>query len=114
LAAICIVQVKLIYANRPYEKTPMKTTAEVKQGSDGKLQFLAARLDNWDITKLVDTSKIVGVKTLEQKVKSGKPAVVDVEISDKVVEDVINRLWGYAKYNYVQAVYGIPESFRFP
>ncbi|MGI0037332.1 MAG: hypothetical protein ACRD99_03135 [Nitrososphaera sp.] len=43
-----------------------------------------------------------------------EPVVVDVEISDKVVEQVINKLWGYAKHNYLQAVYGIPESFRFP
>ena len=91
----------------------MKTTAEVKRQSDGKLQFLAARLDNWDITNLVDASK-VDVKALEQKVKTGKPVEIEVVISDKAVEKVISKLWGYAKYNYVQAVYGIPESFRFP
>jgi len=91
----------------------MKTTAEVSQRSDGKLQFLAARLDMWDITNLVDTSKF-DVRALERKVKAGKPVKVEVDISDKTIEQVINKLWGYAKYNYVQAVYGIPESFRFP
>jgi hypothetical protein len=94
----------------------MKTTAEVRIQKDNegkeKLHFLAARLNNWDITNLVDTSK-VDVRALEQKIKKGA-VVVEVEISDKIVEDVINRLWGYAKHNYIQAVYGIPESFRFP
>ena len=97
----------------------MKTTAEVKVQKDKegkeKLQFLAARLDNWDITNLVDESKIVNVKALKEKAKMSKKNVyVEVELGDKIVEDVISRLWGYAKYNYVQAVYGIPESFRFP
>lgn len=92
----------------------MKTTAEVRmQESDNKLQFLAAKLDNWDITHLVDTSK-VDVKALEQMVTNGESVVVEVEINDKAVEQVISKLWGYAKHNYVQAVYGIPESFRFP
>lgn len=95
----------------------MRTTAEVRIQKDKEekenLQFLAARLDNWDITNLVDTSK-VDVKALEQKVKNGEAVAVEVEISDKAVEQVISKLWGYAKYNYVQAVYGIPESFRFP
>lgn len=44
----------------------MKTTAEVKLQKDKegkeKLQFLAPRLDNWDVTSLVDVSKIVDVK----------------------------------------------------
>ena len=97
----------------------MKTTAEVKLQKDKegkeKLQFLAARLDNWDVTSLVDVSKIVDVKKLKDKLKiDNASAFIEVELSDKVVENVINRLWGYAKYNYVQAVYGIPESFRFP
>lgn len=97
----------------------MKTTAEVrvqkdKEGTE-KLQLLAARLDNWDVTNLVDDAKIVDVKALKEMLKIGEGSVfVDVELKDKAVEDVINRLWGYAKYNYVQAVYGIPESFRFP
>jgi hypothetical protein len=92
----------------------MKTTAEVRmQKGDDKLRFLAARLDNWDITNLVDTSK-VDVKALETIVKKGEGVVIEVEISDKAVEQVLNKLWGYAKYNYIQAVYGIPESFRFP
>jgi hypothetical protein len=92
----------------------MKTTAEVRmQKSDDKLQFLAARLDKWDITHLVDTSK-VDVKALEKKVKNGEAVEIEVEINDKAVEQIINKLWGYAKHNYVQSVYGIPESFRFP
>jgi hypothetical protein len=92
----------------------MKTTAEVRmQEGEDKLQFLAAKLDNWDITHLVDTSK-VDVKALETIVKKGESVIIEVEISDKAVEQVINKLWGFAKYNYVQAVYGIPESFRFP
>jgi len=91
----------------------MKTTAEVKKQSDNKLQFIAAKLDNWDITHLIDASK-VDVKALEQKLKKGETVVVEVEISDKAVEQVISKLWGYAKHNYLQAVYGIPESFRFP
>jgi len=69
----------------------MKTTAEVRKQGDGKLQFLAARLDNWDITYLVDTSK-VDVKALEQIVKEGEAVIVEVEISDKAVEQVISRL----------------------
>ena len=97
----------------------MKTTAEVKVQKDKegkeKLQFLAARLDNVDVTNLVDDSKIVNAKALKDKVKVGRGSVfVEVELSDKVVEHVISTLWGYAKHNYVQAVYGIPESFRFP
>ena len=97
----------------------MKTTAEVKLQKDKegkeKLQFLAARLDNRDVTSLVDVSKIDDVKKLKDKLKiDNVSAFVEVELSDKVVENVINRLWEYAKYNYVQAVYGIPESFRFP
>lgn len=97
----------------------MKTTAEVrvqkdKEGKE-KLQFLAARLDNWDVTNLVDESKIVNVKALKEKAKTSKNSVfVEVDLSDKVVERTINTLRGYAKHNYVQAVYGIPESFRFP
>jgi hypothetical protein len=95
----------------------MKTTAEVRiqKDKEGKesLQFLAARLNHWDITNLVDTSK-VDVKTLETNVKKREAVVVEVEISDRAVEQVIDKLWGYAKYNYIQAVYGIPESFRFP
>jgi hypothetical protein len=83
-----------------------------KEG-DNKLQFLAARLDNWDITSLIDTSKI-DVKALEQIAKKGETVTVEVEISDKAVEQVISKLWGYAKANYIQAVYGLPESFRFP
>jgi hypothetical protein len=93
----------------------MKTTAEVRMQKEGdnKLQFLAARLDNWDITSLIDTSKI-DVKALEQIAKKGETVTVEVEISDKAVEQVISKLWGYAKANYIQAVYGLPESFRFP
>ena len=95
----------------------MKTTAEVRlQTKEGKqtLQFLAAKLDNWDVTSLVDSSKL-DVKGLEKQAVGGiQPLFVEVEISDKAVEHAISRLWGYAKQNYVQAVYGIPESFRFP
>ena len=96
----------------------MRTRTEVrlqKQGGKDTLQFLAAKMDNWDVTSLVDASKL-HVKGLEKQVSIGtdEPVVVDVEISDKVVEQVISKLWGYAKYNYLQAVYGIPESFRFP
>jgi hypothetical protein len=95
----------------------MRTTTEVRlQKHEDKetLQFLAARMDNWDVTSMVDTTKL-DVKALEKQVTGSKdPVVVDVEISDKAVEQVITKLWGYAKYNYVQAVYGIPESFRFP
>ena len=95
----------------------MKTTTEVRlqnQGGKETLQFLAAKMDNWDVTSLVDASKL-DVKGLEKLVRNGRddPVVVDVEISDKVVEQVINKLWGYAKHNYLQAVYGIPEIFRF-
>ncbi|HJS83523.1 MAG TPA: hypothetical protein VJ742_11890 [Nitrososphaera sp.] len=95
----------------------MKTTTEVRlqnQGGKETLQFLAAKMDNWDVTSLVDASKL-DVKGLEKLVRNGQddPVVVDVEISDKVVEQVINKLWGYAKHNYLQAVYGIPEIFRF-
>jgi hypothetical protein len=95
----------------------MRTTAEVRlQTTEGKqtLQFLAARMDNWDVTDLVDKSGLV-LKDLEKAVIGAKePVVVNIEISDKAVEQVIVKLWGYAKHNYVQAVYGIPESFRFP
>lgn len=96
----------------------MRTTTEVRlqnQGGTETLQFLAAKMDNWDVTSLVDTSKLDS-KGLENQVRSGgdDPVMVDVEISDKVVEQVIYKLWGYAKHNYIQAVYGIPESFRFP
>jgi hypothetical protein len=91
----------------------MRTTAEVRKTSGGKLQFLAAKMDNWDVTNLVDMTKL-DVNALEQKVKKGEPVSVVVEISDAAVEQVVNKLWGYAKANYVQAVYGIPESFRFP
>ncbi|GEM_PF-3141453 len=92
----------------------MKTIAEVRKTSDGKLQFLAAKMDSWDVTNLVDTSK-VDLKGLEVSIaKQREPVLVEVEISDKAVEQVISELWGYAKANYVQAVYGIPESFRFP
>lgn len=62
---------------------------------------------------MVDATK-VDVKALEQKTRKGETVVVEVEISDKAVEEVISKLWGYAKHNYLQAVYGIPESFRFP
>jgi hypothetical protein len=91
----------------------MKTTAELKQRSDGTLQFIAARLNKWDITSLVDTTEL-DVKGLTYKVKAGESVTVVVEIKDNAVEDVIRRLMGYANHNYVQAVYGIPESFRFP
>lgn len=91
----------------------MKTTAEVKQQSDGQLRFVAARLNQWDITSLIDTTEL-DVKELTSKVKAGENVSVVVEIKDIAVEDVIRKLMGYANHNYVQAVYGIPESFRFP
>ena len=51
----------------------MKTTAEVKLQKDKeekeKLQFLAARLNNWDLTSLVDISKFDDVKKLKAKLK---------------------------------------------
>lgn len=90
----------------------MRTTAEVRE-SDGKLQFLAARLNQWDITSFVNTTEL-DVKALERKVKIGKDVSVAVEINDSVVEDVIRKLMGYAKENFLQTAYGIPESFRFP
>ena len=91
----------------------MKTTVELKQRSDGTLQFIAARLNQWDITSLVDTTEL-DVKELTNKVKAGDQVSIIVEIRDNAVEDVIRKLMGYANHNYIQAVYGIPESFRFP
>ena len=95
----------------------MRTATKVrfqKQGGKESLQFLAAKMDNWDVTSLVDATKL-DIKGLEKQVRTGQDEpVVEVEISDKAVEQVINKLWGYAKHNYIQAVYGIPESFRFP
>lgn len=96
----------------------MRTTTEVRlqnQGGKETLQFLAAKMDNWDVTGLVDASKL-DVKGLEKQVRVGRedPVIADVEISDKVIEQVIVKLWRHAKNNYLQAVYGIPESFRFP
>ena len=77
------------------------------------LQFIAARLNQWDITSLVDTTEL-DVKALTKMVKAGEDVSVVVEIKDNAVENVIRKLMGYANYNYVQSVYGIPESFRFP
>jgi hypothetical protein len=95
----------------------MRTTTEVRLRTEADketLQFLAAKMDHWDVTSLVDTTKL-DVEGLKKRAKiAAEPVVIDVEISDRGVEQVINKLWGYAKFNYVQSVYGIPESFRFP
>jgi hypothetical protein len=73
----------------------MRTTAEVRlQTTEGKqtLQFLAAKMDNWDVTSLIDTSSL-DVKGLEkQTVGATEPVVIEVDISDRAIEQVINRL----------------------
>jgi hypothetical protein len=96
----------------------MKTTTEVrlqKQGDKEMLQFIAAKMNYWDVTGLVDTSKL-DVEGLKKKARTGsnEPVFIDVEISDRTIEQVITKLWGSSKDHYLQSVYGIPESFRFP
>ncbi|MGI0037333.1 MAG: hypothetical protein ACRD99_03140 [Nitrososphaera sp.] len=52
----------------------MRTTTEVrlqKQGGKETLQFLAAKMDNWDVTSLVDASKL-DAKGLEKQVRIGR------------------------------------------
>ncbi len=108
----------LIYLSMPTWQLRMKTTTEVRlqmQGEKETLQFIAAKMNYWDVSSLIDTSKL-DVEGLKRKarVRSNEPVVVDVEISDRTIEQVITELWGSTKDHYLQSVYGIPESFRFP
>lgn len=92
----------------------MKTLAEVKQvGDSDAFQFLATKLDNWDITAHVDTSNI-DRKEIKEKLVKGESVFVTVELKDEVIEKALVKLGGIARQNYVMTVYGIPESFRFP
>ncbi|AIF84435.1 hypothetical protein NTE_02383 [Candidatus Nitrososphaera evergladensis SR1] len=93
----------------------MKTLAEVKHrgGDNNSFQFIASKLDNWDITAHVDTSGM-NLKEVEKRLVSGEQVFVVVEIKDEIVEKAFVRLGGVARQQYVLAVYGIPESFRFP